>query len=372
MAGHGPSHPLKPERLKRTWDLLHAYRAFELEGSQIVTPRLASDEELALFHTPEYIDAVKRLSRGDASVHAWRYHFGPGDNPVFPHMYETEALKTGAGLVAAELVLSGQADVAFSFGGGMHHAGPGFAHGFCVFNDPAVTIAWLVQRRQRIVYIDIDAHHGDGVQDAFYDTDQVMTISLHESGRFLFPGRGFVSETGKGKGEGYAVNIPFPPYTTDEPYVWAFREVVPPLVRRFAPDIIVSQLGADTHFRDPLTHLMLSTAGFVAVVTEIASLGCGASAGCGVSASPRWIAMGGGGYDVTVVPRLWTLAYGIMSGQEFPDPLPAAYVQAYEGGTLRDHPQDVAEITAPPSFGPQVIWRHVERTVGELKRIFGI
>ncbi len=353
QAGHGPNHPMKPERLQRTYALLSAYDAFAAENSRLVPARMATEEELGLFHTREYVDAVRRLSAGDARVPAWRYGFGAGDNPVFPGMYETEGLKTGGSLVAAELVVSGQVDVAFNYAGGMHHAGPARASGFCVFNDPAVVISWLAQRGLRVVYIDIDAHHGDGVQDAFYDSDQVMTISLHESGRYLFPGSGFVRERGEGKGEGFCVNVPLPPYTFDEPYVWAFREVVVPLMRRFAPDVVVSQLGADVHRSDPLTHLMLSSAGYVAVVEMIAAL------------APRWIALGGGGYAIAAVPRLWTLAYGVMSEQVFPDELPAAYAATYESGTLRDQ--------IPPSLDEQeerVVRRQVESVVLELKEIF--
>ncbi len=355
QAGHGLFHPLKPERLKRTHDLLHAYHAFDAENSRLISPRMATDEELLSFHTPAYVDAVKRLSRGEVTVNPWRYNLGPGDNPVFPRMYETEALKVGGALIAAELVVSGQADVAFNYAGGLHHAAPDHAFGFCVFNDPAIAIHWLLRQGLRAAYIDIDVHHGDRVQNAFYDSDQVLTISLHESGRYLFPGTGFTYETGTGKGKGYAVNVPLPPDTDDESYVWAFQRVVIPLVKRFAPDVVVSQLGTDTHFKDPLAHLLLSSAGYVAVVKTIKEL------------APRWIALGGGGYDVTVVPRLWTLAYGVMSGQEFPDELPVAYAKAYEGGTLCDH-----QVPVLPESERYAVRRRVESVVAELEKMFQI
>jgi acetoin utilization protein AcuC len=322
--GHGPAHPLKPERLKRTCELLAAYGGFDAPNSQLVPPRPATIEELCTFHTEEYISVVERLSRGERDVNPARYNFGPGDNPIFPGMYESERMKVGAGLVAAELVVSGEADVAFSFSGGFHHARPAYASGFCVFNDVAIAILWLLEQGLRVAYVDIDAHHGDGVQAAFYDTDRVLTISLHESGHYLFPGSGFVSELGQGAGEGYSVNLPLGPYTPDEVYLWAFRQVVPPLVRQFTPDILVSQLGVDTHYRDPLTHLMLTTRGYVEVVREIAAL------------APRWLAFGGGGYDVDVVPRAWTLAYGVMSGQTFADELPQEYTARYGGARLHD------------------------------------
>ena len=348
--GHGPTHPLKPERLRRTYELLQAYGAFNGERSLLVPARQATVEELLLFHTEEYVAAVESLSRGERRFDPWRYNFGPGDNPVFPGMYETEALKVGASLVAAELVVSGEVDVAFSFSGGLHHAGPARASGFCVFNDPAIVIHWLLKKGLRVAYVDIDAHHGDGVQAAFYDTDRVLTISLHESGLYLFPGTGFVEEIGVGAGRGYAANVPLAPYTDDDIYLWAFREVVPPLVRRFRPDIVVSQLGVDTHYRDPLTHLCLTTAGYVAAVEGIKEL------------APRWVALGGGGYDVDVVARAWTLAYGVMLGREFPDELPAAYAEKYGGGTLRDHER--------PHIGQGLLERarrYAETQVRELK-----
>jgi len=354
-SGHGATHPMKPERLKRTFDLLTAYDAFDDKDSLLVEPRPATKEELCLFHTPEYVEIVRRLTDGDEVHDYWRYGFGPGDNPVFPLMYETEALKAGASIVGAEMLITGEVDVAFNFSGGLHHAGPARASGFCVFNDPVIAIHRMLQEGWRVVYIDIDAHHGDGVQWAFYDTDQVLTISLHESGRYLFPGTGFVEEQGKGPGRGYSVNVPLPPFTTDEIYVRTFREVVPPLVKRFAPDVVVSQLGVDTHYRDPLTHLALTTRGFTTVVWEIKRL------------ASRWLALGGGGYDLDVVPRAWTLAHGIMVEYEYADPLPPAYVARYGGKTLRDHAQP--EIDAHQRAKVEA---SIERTLSQLRKAFDL
>ena len=291
---------------------------------QVVTPHPATDDELALFHTREYIDAVRRLSAGDTQVPAWRYRFGPGDNPVFAGMFESERLKAGGALAGAALLVGGECDVAFSFAGGMHHAGPDHAGGFCVFNDAAVAIRWLLQQELRVAYVDIDVHHGDGVQAAFYDTDQVLTISLHQDGRTLFPGTGFVDDVGAGAGSGYSVNVPLPPYTDDETYLWAFHQVVPPLLERFQADIVVTQLGVDTHYRDPLASLLLTTAGHEALFEALDRL------------APRWLALGGGGYALDVVPRSWTLAWGVMTGQDFPDELPAGYRATYGGEWLRD------------------------------------
>jgi acetoin utilization protein AcuC len=215
--------------------------------------------------------------------------------------------------------------VAFNYSGGLHHAHPARASGFCIFNDVAVAIRRLIRRGVRVAYVDIDAHHGDGVQAAFSDTDQVLTVSLHQDGRTLFPGSGFVDETGRGAGEGYSVNVPLPPHTDDEIYLWAFRQVVPPLIRRFEPDVLVSQLGVDTHYRDPLTHLALTTEGHETLIQELAAL-----------APARWLACGGGGYNLDVVPRSWTLAFGVMSEQSFPDALPDSYRTRYGGRRLRD------------------------------------
>jgi acetoin utilization protein AcuC len=353
--GHGDAHPLRPERLRLTYELLQAYGALEGETSCLCAPSLATDDELTLWHTADYVEAVRRLGAGDRSVEAWKYHFAPGDNPVFPGMYQSEALKAGSTLLAARLVLEREVDVAFSFAGGLHHAMSSYASGFCVFNDPAIAIRWLVNQGARVVYVDIDAHHGDGVQAAFYDDERVMTVSLHESGRYLFPGTGFVDELGSGPGAGTSVNVPLLPYTEDEVYWWAFQAIVPPLIARFAPDLLVTQLGTDTHYLDPLTHMQLTTAGYAALVQAFRDMDL------------PWVAMGGGGYHVSTVARSWTLAYGIMSDQRLADEIPAAYADLYGDRWLYDRQ------------GPQVPQRyldaaraHAQREVAELTRRLGL
>jgi acetoin utilization protein AcuC len=322
--GHGPHHPLKPERLQRTYELLEQYGAFKLPKVQVVAPRLATAEELTLFHTDEYVTIVRALSAGQSDIPASRYGFGMGDNPIFQGMYESEGRKVGSALQAAELLLDGACDVAFSYGGGLHHGGPAMASGFCVFNDAAVAIHWLLKQGQRVAYVDIDVHHGDGVQAAFYDSDRVLTISLHQDGHTLFPGTGFVDESGVGAGSGYSVNVPLPPYVDDELYLWAFRQIVPPLLTRFSPDIVVSQLGVDTHFSDPLANLGLTTNGQEQLFGELETL------------AQRWLAIGGGGYNIDVVPRAWALAFGVMAENRWPSELPARYRTTYGGHWLRD------------------------------------
>jgi acetoin utilization protein AcuC len=332
-AGHPPGHPLRPERLRNTWEMLQAYQAFNAPNTRVVPPRPPTDDELATFHTREYIDVVRSLSRGDVRLNPARYSFGPGDNPVFKGMFESEGLKVGAALVGADLLLKNKADIVFSYAGGLHHAGRDFASGFCVFGDGAVAIRRMLDAGWRVIYVDIDAHHGDGVQAAFYDDDRVLTISFHESGRYLFPGTGFTHELGEGEGQGFSVNIPLLPYTDDETYLWAFDQLVPPLVERFVPDVIVAQLGVDAHWRDPLTHLALTTRGFEALFQRIDAL------------ASRWLAVGGGGYDRSVVPRAWTLAWGVMSGQSFPNDLPETIAVNYDPPLLHDD--------GPAPVGPQ-------------------
>ena len=296
-------HPMRPVRLRYTYELLQGYGAFDSYDALLVSPRSAAEDELLWLHTPEYVGAVRRLSAGEGTREAGRFNFSlQGDNPFYPGMFEAATLSSGATLLAAELVAEGAAEVAFNISGGLHHAAAGHASGFCVFNDPALAIHYFLRRGMRVAYVDVDAHHGDGVQEAFYDDDRVLTISVHESGRYLFPGTGFVKELGQGQARGYSVNLPLFPYTDDEVYLDAFREVVPPLIRAFAPDVLVTQLGIDSYHSDPLTHLQLTTQGFVEVVREFAALGL------------PWLATGGGGYDLMAVARAWTLAYGVMLG----------------------------------------------------------
>jgi acetoin utilization protein AcuC len=237
-------------------------------------------------------------------------------------MDEASALVAGGTVVAAEAIMSGRALHAFAPAGGLHHAHRDRAAGFCIYNDPAVAIA-VVRNAYggRVVYVDVDAHHGDGVQELFYDDPNVLTISLHESGRHLFPGTGFIDELGVGPGYGYSVNVPLEPYTTDEPFLRAVDEIVLPLVRAYKPDLIVTQCGCDSHWLDPLTHLATSTRLWPALSRTFHDL---AHEVCG----GRWLATGGGGYDLySVVPRAWTLLFAGMIGAELPAHLPAPFIE---------------------------------------------
>ena len=352
---YGPAHPLKILRLKLTYELISAYELLVLPSTRLVETREATEEELSLFHSRDYLNVLKRASQGSPVMDAFPYGLGPGDNPVFGGLWEWSLLATGASMQCAQLVVQGEADIAFNIAGGLHHAFRDRASGFCYVNDPVIAILWLMGRGKRVAYIDIDAHHGDGVERAFYETNRVMTISFHESGNFLFPGSGFEYEVGKGEGEGYSVNVPLHPFTDDETYVWAFEEVVPPLVRRFEPDVMVTQLGVDTFYSDPLTHLCLTTHGFAKVIENLKAL------------SIPWVALGGGGYDVANVARAWTLAWAIMNGVELKDGIPQSFQQVgrrlgFQGDTLRD---------PSPFISPsrrQEARREAERVVHYLKK----
>ena len=318
------THPMRPVRLRYTYELADAFGLFDPEHSTLTPPRAATVDEVSTFHTPEYIGAVERVGQGDFSIDPTPYNIGPGDNPGYGGMYDAALLSTGGSMRCVELLLDEGYDAAFNISGGLHHAMPGYAYGFCVFNDPVVAINEMLRRGLRVAYVDIDCHHGDGVQYAFYDTDRVLTISLHETGQFLFPGTGYAQETGTGRGRGYSVNVPLYPYTGDETYHWVFEQVVLPLLDAFRPDVLVSQLGIDSHYLDPITHLALTTQGFGRVVAEFSGK------------APKWLALGGGGYDLQAVARSWTLAYGVMSEQDLDDEIPEPYRTKYGVETLPD------------------------------------
>ena len=318
-------HVMIPTRLRYTYELLEAYGAFQQPNAALVQPRQATEEELLTFHTREYVQAVQAFSRGERLQDAALYNFSDhGDNPIFQGMYNAYLWSTGASMTAAEMVANGDADVAFNCSGGLHHAMPGRASGFCVFNDPVIAIKWLVNQGLRVVYVDIDAHHGDGVQHGFYSSDQVLTISLHQSGTYLFPGTGFVGEMGSGAGLGYSVNVPLFPYTDDETYLWVVNQVVAPLVEAFKPDVLATQLGMDPYFKDPITQLGLTVQGHARLVEELGRM------------CQRWLAFGGGGYDVGAVARGWAMDFGVMLGKEWPDEIPQTYQDRYGLKVLRD------------------------------------
>lgn len=333
---YGPEHPLRNERLALTFNLMKAYGLLHLEGAEVREPRSAEESEVLLFHHPDYLQALRMADAGGFFPSTISYGLGTSDNPIFPGVYSWSLLITGASLSAAEAIEEGDFDFAFNMGGGLHHAHSARAAGFCYINDPAVMIHYLLKRGRRVAYLDLDAHHGDGVQEAFYETDRVLTISLHESGQTLFPGTGFSYEKGKGEGEGYAVNLPFYVGTDDEVYLWAFEEIVPPLLSSFCPDVLVTQLGIDSHRTDPLTNLSLTIQGFARAVARVRELAH--------QRQWKWIALGGGGYNLNNVPRAWTLVWAIMNDQELDPKIPGGFLEATQGSDFT-----VDQLWDPPS-----------------------
>ncbi|MBU7047475.1 MAG: acetoin utilization protein AcuC [Theionarchaea archaeon] len=310
-------HPLKPIRLKLTYDTMKVKSI--LSGFDVAEPRKATFDDLLQVHTQDYISAVQKAEKG---IPDFRYGLGTSDNPLFPEMYESSLIYTGASISAAEHLF--ERDMSVNISGGLHHAHPDQAAGFCIFNDVAVAIKTLLKKFGRIAYIDIDAHHGDGVQEVFYRSNKVLTISLHESGQFLFPGTGFPDEIGEDEGRGYSVNVPLYPFTADDVYIESFQEVVPPLIEAFAPDMIVAQIGADTNTDDPLSDLRLSIRGYLTVIEIIRGL------------HRKHLILGGGGYNLEVVPKAWSMAMAVLLGKEIDIPFEQSYTTSQAG---RDYAQ---------------------------------
>jgi acetoin utilization protein AcuC len=303
----GPGHPLAPVRVALTVALARELGVLSGPAVSEISPAPATDAELAMVHDDDYIAAVRQAGR--SLTPDLRYGLGTPDNPVFEGMHEASALVAGATLAAARAVWSGSAVHGASIAGGLHHAMRRAASGFCVYNDPAIAITWLLAAgAERVAYVDTDVHHGDGVQAAFYADPRVLTISLHEHPATLFPGTGLPGEIGAGPGAGYSVNVALPAGTGDAGWLRAFDAVVPPLLRAFKPTVLVSQHGCDSHRLDPLAHLELSIDAQRAAQVALHDLAHELCDG-------RWLLTGGGGYAlVQVVPRTWTHLLAIAAG----------------------------------------------------------
>jgi acetoin utilization protein AcuC len=269
-----------------------------------IKPIKATRAELEKFHDPTYLDAIINAEKGDLTPEAFSMGIGTPDCPVFHGMYEYTSLACGASLTGARLILQGEADVVFNPAGGFHHAGPKKASGFCFVNDIVLAAMLLTEAKKRVLILDLDVHHCDGVQNAFYERNDIMTISLHESGKTLFPGTGFENEIGRGKGKGYSVNIPLPVGTYDAAYDNVFKEAVLPLIDKFNPDIFIMELGMDALSSDPLAHLNLTNNAYADIINEILKRG------------KPILATGGGGYNVESTVRGWSLAWSILCGEE--------------------------------------------------------
>lgn len=339
----GAGHPLAPVRVALTMRLAHELGVFDLPDLAMAAAPVASDEEIQLVHTDDYVAAVRRAGANPANRDAG-HGLGTDDNPTFPGMHEASAHIVGATLEAARQVWTGDSLHAVNLSGGLHHAMAGSASGFCIYNDPAIAIAWLLsQGAERVAYVDVDVHHGDGVQAAFYNDARVLTISIHEDPGTLFPGTGRVSECGGPDADGSAVNVALPPGTADEGWLRAFHAVVPPLLRSFRPTVLVSQHGCDSHMLDPLAHLMLSVDGQRAAHLAVHDLAHQVSDG-------RWLATGGGGYAVfDVVPRTWAHLLAVIGGAPL-DPqasVPESWRSYVERLTGRQAPTSMTDGRTP-------------------------
>ncbi len=335
----GSAHPLRPERVLLTYEHIEDLGLLE-RGATSIGARVATDAEITAAHDPEFIAVVKGIDAGTIEARAGlEFGLGTSDDPIFPEMHRASAAVCGATITAADAVLGDHAH-AFNPAGGLHNARRREASGFCIYNDPAVAIAYLLAARPdwRVMYLDVDVHHGDGVQWIFYDEPRVLTVSLHQSGHYLYPGTGFEDEVGRDRGLGTAANVPLLPLTGDADYLWALEHLLPPLASTFRPDVIVTQLGADTHWGDPLANLGLTMRAYPAMARFVHQIAHD-------HASARWVATGGGGYQFdTVVPKVWTIYFAEMCGA--PEVIPASW--------LEDKPSD--EVSRP--------WRtEVQRSV---------
>lgn len=325
LAGYrfGSEHPLRPERFTLTMELARQWGL--LDRCRVDRPEPATTSDLLLVHRPDMVDAVHEASYDPVSFRP-RAGIGPGDTPAFLGMHEAGASVVGATMHAVTEVLAGRAERGFCPAGGMHHAHRDHAAGFCIYNDCAVAIEKATREHEglRVAYVDIDAHHGDGVQEAFFDRPDVLTISVHESGRYLYPGTGHQMELGTGEGYGFTLNVPLPPFSEQTVYDLAFDEVVVPALRAYRPDLIVAQLGADGHVDDPLTHLALTVQAhhrLVKRLVEVADEVC----------NGRIVGTGGGGYGTfSAVPRMWACALAAFVGVDPPAKLPAEWLAQAE------------------------------------------
>lgn len=316
---YGDAHPFKIQRFLLAFELMREYGLTSLRGADVLDCPRVNDADLLSFHTPDYLARLCEFSLSDEPRADFLYGLGDLDNPVFPGFYDWARLGTGGTVEAARLVTEEGYDIAFNLAGGWHHAHKNKASGFSYLNDAVIAIDKMLVQGKRVVYLDIDAHHGDGVQEAYYDSDKVLTISIHESGIYFFPGTGFEHEIGVGRGKGYSVNVPLLAHTDDALFMKAFDEVAFPLIASFNPDVMITQLGADAFRTDPLTRLEITTHSYTYILRKLKAL------------KIPWVAVGGGGYNIINVARAWTIAWAVMNGVELPPRLPGSFIDIIGG-----------------------------------------
>ncbi len=302
----GPDHFFKPERALKTLELCNRYGVMYQPWMDILKPKEIDRSLLSLFHDPEYIRILENASKGEVSLETLERGIGTEDNPILPGIFEWALAVTGGTREALNRIADEKALVAFNPLGGFHHARAGYAEGFCYINDIVIAVRDLLNRKSdiRIAYIDIDAHHGNGVQEGFYNDPRVMFISIHETGKTLYPWSGSETETGEGEGMGYNVNIPLEPESDDEVFSLVFDSLAAPLIESYNPHIIVTEIGADMLISDPLTHIKLTNNSYIKAVDKM------------IEACPRILALGGGGYDLYRTARCWTLAWAALNNIE--------------------------------------------------------
>lgn len=335
----GLNHPFRPERVDKTVELCVRYGLWEKEWMEVRRASEAPLKALLRFHEPGYLEVLKRASSGKIDLETIKRGLGTVDCPVVPGIYEWSSVVAGGTLLAMRALVDGKVNIAFNLYGGLHHGMRDHAEGFCYLNDIAVAIPEALEKGLKVAYVDLDAHHGNGVQEAFYSEKKVLFVSVHETGHSLYPWGGWEQELGQGEGFGYNINIPLEPESDDEVFIYVMDTIVVPLLEVFSPDLLVAQIGADTLLSDPLTHLSLTNNGYAYGIKRLASLGCPV------------LALGGGGYDIYRTARCWTLAWAIFNELE-----PRDELAGLVGGMM---------------FGPEMevgsLWDVPRPTLGEAK-----
>jgi len=348
------SHPFNTSRAGKVRKVLDSMGLLSGADRAEVAPQPAAREVLEKFHTPEYLDALQRAGNGQFDTRMLYMGLGTGDCPVFEGVYDYGVLAAGATVTAAEKIVSGKTEIAFNPSGGYHHAWPDRASGFCYINDVVLGCMTLTEAGRRVLYLDVDVHHGDGVQNAFYSRSDVMMISMHQSGLTLFPGTGFVDEIGTGQGKGFSVNVPLPVGTYDRIYIKAFEQVALPLITAYGPDVIVMEIGADSLSGDPLANLSLTNNVYADIIKTLLTF------------EKPILATGGGGYDLENTVRAWVLAWCALCGDDVASQAPdldgvTSENSDWQGG-LRDR------VMAPDKARSKAVDEQVEEVINAVKR----
>ncbi len=315
----GQDHPFDPRRIEMVLDLLNELGQL----GHIIKPELLIPQDLLEIHDPEYVNAIESVSEGKTISNIEDFGLGTLDNPIVPGMAEGARLQTGGTVLGAQLLIQNKANKVLQLGGGFHHARKSMAEGFCLYNDLALAIRKMTNAGWHVVYLDLDVHHGDGVQEIFYSDENVMTISFHESGEYLFPGTGWIYELGKGMGRSLKLNLPLEPFTEGDSYLEVFNGVVPSALTWFKPDALVVQAGADAHYSDPLADLMLTTHDFENIYRRVIEL-------TNKMCNGRVLFTFGGGYSLNATPRIWTILYLLLMNLEIPIELPEKWRKRWE------------------------------------------